>query len=246
MRRHQAIIFDWGNTLVDYPLRTRGEQIGFLRKFLLERVDQLNGLLRDDVRAEFPQQDWLDHFNGEGGSLVVRPFGSRFGAALRPTVPPSMLDDLERQLCDAIFASSQIIEGAPAILAAAHRAGLRVGILSNTPWGTSPRHWRAHLTGHAFVSDCCDSLVFCGDIGYRKPHQAVFEHCMRTLQTVPEKTAMVGDSLTSDVLGSLRCGLTAVWLNRHREPIADHQALNGPGRHVTVERLEQIAEALEF
>jgi HAD superfamily hydrolase (TIGR01662 family) len=238
MRRYDAIVFDWGNTIVDYPLRTAPEQIAFLRKFLLDRKDRLADLVRDGVHAGLPDQDWLEHFNNEGAGSIVRPFGDRLRTLLRDTVPPAIIEDLELQLCSDIFAASRVVDGAPEILAAARRAGYRVCILSNTPWGTSPSHWRSHVADHAFARESCDAVIFCGDVGYRKPHQAIFQHCMRTLRTVPEKTVMVGDSLTSDVLGAQRCGLSGVWLNRHRD--------QNPDRHVAVERLEQLADLLGF
>jgi FMN phosphatase YigB (HAD superfamily) len=236
MQRFDAVIFDWGDTIVDYPLRTEPEQIAFLSAFMLGNAGRLEGFLREDAPACFRDYARLEAFNNENETLLFRPFGSRVGTWLRDTVPISVIEDLERRLCGDIFAAGRVVEGAPELLAAARRAGLRVGILSNTPWGTSPAYWRDHVVGHAFARDACDAVVFCGDVGYRKPHRSTFQHSAERLGVSPEKTVMVGNSLTSDIIGARQCGLSAVWLNRDRA--------QNPDRHTAVERLEHVAEFL--
>jgi FMN phosphatase YigB (HAD superfamily) len=238
MKRFDAVIFDWGDTIVDYPLRTAPQQIAFLRNFLLDNAGWLEQYLRDDIAARFRDQDWLEAFNNERDSFVVRPFVERMRSLLRDPMEASPVVHLERRLCSDIFAASRVVEGAPELLAAARRAGLRVGILSNTPWGTSPAYWRDHVAGHTFARDACDAVIFCGDVGYRKPHRSTFQHSADRLGVSPEKTVMVGNSLTSDVIGAQQCGLSAVWLNRDG-------ALNLVG-HLAAERLEQVAEILGF
>ena len=57
------------------------------------------------------------------------------------------------------------------------------------------------------------------DIGYNKPSRDYFEACFRQIPDFcPERAIMVGDSLTSDILGGLRAGLRTCWLNPARLP----------------------------
>jgi FMN phosphatase YigB (HAD superfamily) len=236
MRRFDAVIFDWGNTIVDYPLRTTPEQIGFLQAFLLDSAPWLQDVAKVDIRSAAGDRDRLAAFNRENDSLEVRKFSERLRALTGGTAPAGVAAMLEDRLCRRIFETASVIEGAPLLLAAARRAGLRICILSNAPWGTSPVYWREEVARHAFARDVCDAVVFCGDVGYRKPHRTVFEHCVGLLGTAPQTTAMVGDSLTSDVIGAEKCGHFAVWLDRDRRP--------NPHGHASVERLEQVADVL--
>jgi putative hydrolase of the HAD superfamily len=56
-----------------------------------------------------------------------------------------------------------------------------------------------------------DAIVTSGDVGYLKPHPAVFEAALRALGGVPPReAAMVGDHLANDVLGAKRLGLRGI------------------------------------
>lgn len=52
------------------------------------------------------------------------------------------------------------------------------------------------------------------DIGYGKPQREIFLHALDNLDVAADEAAYVGDSLSWDVLGANRAGLTSVWLNR--------------------------------
>ncbi|MDP2950561.1 MAG: HAD-IA family hydrolase [Chloroflexota bacterium] len=49
------------------------------------------------------------------------------------------------------------------------------------------------------------------DVGYMKPHPAIFHHALEALGVAPEETMMVGDSLRADVGGAKALGMTAAW-----------------------------------
>ncbi len=50
--------------------------------------------------------------------------------------------------------------------------------------------------------------------GYHKPQREYFDYCFAHMERFdPEKTLMVGDSLTSDILGGLNAGIKTCWFN---------------------------------
>lgn len=55
------------------------------------------------------------------------------------------------------------------------------------------------------------------DIGYLKPHAAIYQNALEKLGVAAEESVMVGDNLRADVEGSKALGMTAVW----RRPAAD-------------------------
>lgn len=59
-----------------------------------------------------------------------------------------------------------------------------------------------------------DHIVVSGAFGEGKPAKALFEHVLGLLQLEPKETLMVGDKLTTDVLGAGRAGITSLWMNR--------------------------------
>lgn len=57
------------------------------------------------------------------------------------------------------------------------------------------------------------------EVGYHKPSRAYFEECFAQIPGFEaEKAIMVGDSLTSDILGGLRSGLKTCWVNPGHAP----------------------------
>lgn len=59
-----------------------------------------------------------------------------------------------------------------------------------------------------------DHVVISGSFGRGKPDKTIFEHALGLLEITPEQGIMVGDKLTTDILGGLSTGLTTVWINR--------------------------------
>lgn len=57
------------------------------------------------------------------------------------------------------------------------------------------------------------------EIGYNKPAKAYFDACFSRIPDFdPAKCLMVGDSLTSDILGGINAGIKTVWVNPGHAP----------------------------
>lgn len=55
------------------------------------------------------------------------------------------------------------------------------------------------------------------DIGFNKPSREFFEQCFdKILDFEKESTVIVGDSLTSDILGGINAGIKTIWFNPER------------------------------
>ncbi|UQZ37159.1 haloacid dehalogenase [Paenibacillus sp. PK3_47] len=59
-----------------------------------------------------------------------------------------------------------------------------------------------------------DHIVISGSFGKGKPDKEIFQHALSLLDISPEQGMMVGDKLTTDILGGRTTGLTTVWINR--------------------------------
>ena len=61
------------------------------------------------------------------------------------------------------------------------------------------------------------------DIGYNKPSREYFDGCFRQIPDFDaSKALMVGDSLTSDILGGINAGLRTCWVNPRGIAAPDH------------------------
>ncbi|MDB5083164.1 MAG: phosphatase-like protein, partial [Bacilli bacterium] len=60
---------------------------------------------------------------------------------------------------------------------------------------------------------------------------AFFQHAVDLLALRPDEAVMVGDKLTTDILGANRAGIRSIWINRHEmmrsdEIVPDYEISN--------------------
>jgi len=86
--------------------------------------------------------------------------------------------------------------------------GFRLGIVTNRAFG-----------GERFRQDLrelgldigWDSVSVSVEVGFLKPHAALFEHALAALGIAPSDALMVGNSLLEDVAGAHALGVAAAW-----------------------------------
>lgn len=79
----------------------------------------------------------------------------------------------------------------------------------------SPDLQKEKLSGVPELAPYFDHIVISGDFGEGKPAASIFRHALERLAIQPEHGIMVGDKLTTDILGANTIGMTSVWINRH-------------------------------
>ena len=86
-----------------------------------------------------------------------------------------------------------------------------------------------------------EAVFISQELGFNKPAKEFFDACFARIPDFdPEKAVMVGDSLTSDILGGKNAGITTVWVNPerrlpHPEIVPDYE----------IESLAQLEALLE-
>lgn len=79
----------------------------------------------------------------------------------------------------------------------------------------APDLQREKIAGVQDLESYFDHIVISGVHGEGKPAESIFRHAMKLLEIEPEEGLMVGDKLTTDILGSNRVGMPNVWINHH-------------------------------
>jgi HAD superfamily hydrolase (TIGR01662 family) len=122
---------------------------------------------------------------------------------------------------------------------AAH--GIALGLVTNASVPMRLRDRELEAVGLlTYFSECRFAAV---DVGYIKPHPAIFEHALNCLSIDPAEAVFVGDNPEADIAGAQRVGMRAV-LRRigHRAP----EPVNGDIRpDGTVDTLEQLLPLLD-
>ncbi len=89
-----------------------------------------------------------------------------------------------------------------------HRAGLKIGLISNTQRCLSS--FERHFELEGLFSVALSSF----EHGYMKPHRSIFDAALKATGARPAEAVMVGDSYPHDIEGALRAGMRAVLVCR--------------------------------
>jgi HAD superfamily hydrolase (TIGR01509 family) len=101
-----------------------------------------------------------------------------------------------------------LLPGAPELLRAVRRAGLRSVVLSNSYWRSNAAYQRDFQD--LGVAAEVDAYVSSLDVGFRKPHRAMFEAGLRAAGVPAERCAMVGNSEENDVRPARALGMRTI------------------------------------
>jgi putative hydrolase of the HAD superfamily len=228
-RLYDAVLFDLGNTLVSYYKTADFDPI--LRASIAAIGTVLGQHGRPiDIEATYAVAKTLNRENVDGR---VWPLGERLSTlAGEPTgvLAEPLMNELVDAFLGPIFSTAMVDPDAAALLLRLRADGLKTAIVSNTPWGSPSSRWRVELNRLGLL-DCVDEVVFCVDVGWRKPAPQPFERAMSLLRTSPERTAFVGDDVRWDVLGAKSVGI---------EPILITNASPGEAGLKTIRKLTEL------
>jgi len=212
MPQLQAALFDLGDTLVqckdDWPhLQARAlslchevlsaEHCGISTEALLgvaeKALSRRAGELTAANRA-FPAHERV--------TIVLRTLG------IEPR--PELVHQLVMRLYQPISECSRALPDARDVLGQLKTAGLRLGLISNTPWDV-PGDFVGRDLERLGLLEHFDRLVY-SDCGYRKPHPEIFRRALDALDVEASQAIMVGDSLVEDIAGAAALGIRTLWL----------------------------------
>ena len=237
----RAVLFDLGNTLVSYY-----QPADFMP--ILQRSLQACLLTLGDTPLSREAQTELVHqaleLNQERTDLAVWPLEERLRVLFRHYMPSAALDTtcverLTEAFLQPIFATARVSKDTLPVLMALKRRGVKTAIVSNAPWGSSGRAWRTELARHGLLA-AVDTVVFCRDVGWRKPHPSPFRRALEVLGASAKEAAFVGDDPMWDIEGADGAGLLPILLGvrpKHRIPARTVIASSLPD---VVSRIDQL------
>ncbi|MDO8389208.1 MAG: HAD family hydrolase [Actinomycetota bacterium] len=196
----RAVLFDFGNTLFAHaplPETIRTEAAALGRPVTTEWAR----LLADRIQHEAHTAEELTH---------PRDLDAAVWAARWPVlyaVADDEVPGLGAALYRSMHAAHEWVPYAAAAhtLAALQRAGVPVGIVSNTGWDVRS------VFAHHGMDEGVRSFVLSFEAGAVKPAVEIFELACQRVGSAPGETLMVGDDPVADA-GAVRAGLTTLLL----------------------------------
>lgn len=207
--RYEVIFFDADNTLFDYD-RAEGEA--------LERTFLHYGIpVTPDMRALYRRINKKAWEEFEKGALTLKRLRSerfrRLFEELGLSHPP---EEVSTFYLDRLSEGSHLIENALPVLQQV-AAVCTCCVVTNGIAEVQRRRFAASP-----VLDYVKGVVISEEVGSQKPDAGIYEAAMDLCGRPPkERVLMVGDSLTSDILGGIRFGIDTCWYNPSGKTAAD-------------------------
>jgi len=217
----RAVLFD-----VDFTLARPGPELG---PEGYVRAGARHGLTLDPSRYEVGRQAALAalerHPELEHDDEIWFTFTERIVRGMGGSPPASHDCAVEITRGWERHENFELYEDVMPVLDELRRAGLKIGLVSN-----SARDVHAFARHHALEIDAGISSFHHGKT---KPHASIFRAVLDLLEVSPPEAAMVGDTIEADIDGALALGMQAVLVDRldqhpEYEPrIEDLRALPG-------------------
>lgn len=240
----QAILFDLGDTIIDFgvgraeaePLFRRGAKLTYEH---LVASGRSMGTFKRYFRA---------HYRCMQRAYVwskIRRRDFSYGSVLRKVAGRLKLHVSEHEFQELawlwyqpILQASHIDAGVRGMLEQLRSAGTKLAIVSNT---VVPGHCLDRHLEQEGLLEFFPIRVYSSDTRYRKPHPRIFQIALEKVGAKPERTVFVGDLLQTDIVGARRSGMKTIW-----KP-ARHAKHAHPGKHkpdLIIRRITQLPEVL--
>lgn len=200
--KYDTLFFDLDNTLLDFSSSERTA---------IRRVLEMNGIAATDETAalysDINRRYWEAFERGEIPREAI--FTGRFEELVKRLGVSADPKKLSADYFVCLSEGHDVIAGAREILEWARAEGIRIYATTN---GVAKTQYKR-------ISDSGLERFFNGvfiseEIGAKKPEKRFFEYVMaRVPNCNKNRVLVIGDSLSSDILGGINSGLSSCWYN---------------------------------
>ncbi|MDZ7728450.1 MAG: HAD family hydrolase [Dehalococcoidia bacterium] len=210
MARTRALLLDLGDTLFRLDPMPADIEARVARVLAHSGADGLDaaalvGAIQERLAANTTLQELdIEH--------IARDLLRKFDAA------PSLAPHVARTFHLADLFRFDAAPSLAATLAGFRDRGVKLIAVSNT--STSSRLLRAYLDAIG-VLRLFDATVFSLELGWKKPHPAIYHAALEAAGVAPDEAIFVGDRVREDVGGPLAEGIPAVLSHQYRQEPVD-------------------------
>ena len=196
--RYKAIFIDIDDTLLDYIPCCREAFEAALPEHpeYFDLFFQISGRLFSEAKHGL-------HTVAEVMELYPQEFIATIG------YPASAVDPFKHAFRAAWGKTHTLVPGARELLETLQSKGYRLFAASN-----SFGHLQRSRLQHAGILPFFEDTYISMDIGYDKPDIRFYQKALRRCGLQPHEVLMIGDSMTTDILGAQAAGLDALFFDR--------------------------------
>ena len=200
--RFKTLLFDIDDTLLDFDAN---ENQALARLFASLGIE-----LTPQVKAEykaFNQSLWKKLELGQisRDELMAHRFATFFKEHFNLNVG----NELNKRYLGYLAEGHQEISGAKQLLQNLQLAGHELYVVTN-----GVKFVQEKRIADAKLRPYFKNIYISEEIGYQKPARQFFKHVFADIGKVDlDKTAIIGDSLSSDIKGAVNSGISSIWFN---------------------------------
>lgn len=224
----KAILFDMDDTLIDWSQREwntyRQDHLELVYNYVNADVHPLAA--PDDFYETVSQlfnEAWTAGYQGSRAPHV----GSIMAQALQNMGVPADRIDHDAMLkaynwgpVKGVVVFPDALEVLPIISA----ANIKTAIVTNS---AQPMWMRdIELRAYGLLDHFIDCRLSAADVGYLKPHRAIFEAALNCLNVQPDEAIFVGDNPEADIAGAQSMGMRAVLRIIPSRKVTDREILD--------------------
>ena len=209
---YKAVFFDLGGTLIEYENHdwaTLGKMgLAAVHPFLKNLYPQLP---QPDLFA----QTFYRHLRELLDQREIHAEISLYDAVdiILRKMSLDVSDGLAHQFVDIYYKpvteQISVIAGANELLQTLKRAGLKIGLISNTIF---PEKFHLQELADFGLRKYFDFTIFSSSVGMRKPAGGIFKMALGLAGGSPAETIFIGDRFDADIAGAKNAGIAAVWI----------------------------------
>lgn len=200
--KKRFLLFDVDRTLLDFK---KSEQIA-----LKKSLEDFSFSYSQEIRARYEEINhfyWGEFEKGKMEKATI--LSARFDDLFREFGFSGDAVEFDRYYRNELSKIAELIDGADKLLIRLKEKGYQIYYVTN---GTREVQWpRLKKSG---LEQLADGIFISEEIGFQKPEKAYFDIVFSNIPHFQkEEAVMIGDSLTSDILGGVNTGLDTVWYN---------------------------------
>jgi putative hydrolase of the HAD superfamily len=237
--RIKAVIFDYGNTLIEFSAKQVVVQNEAILKLLNAWYgpcdeEKFTSIRKRQIIAPYMTQDFIENNRRQ---ICIELIEELYGRS--PT------EDRIDQILEAkyeIFLASILLPDFVIPVLKRLKQRYRLAFISNYPCTKSITESLKKLD----LDDYFESIVVSGTLGVVKPHPDIFRKSLEELDLEPEECVYVGDNWLADIQGAKRIGMQAVHTTQYvsYEKFEPYEGDFNPDGKIT--HLEQLPDILLY
>lgn len=202
MKKYSILLFDADGTLFDYAKAEESALFKTLADFRIDTDKNLVQTMYSKINSEF----WTDFEKGKISAQKLRT--ARFEKLFLTLGYQVDCNHFSDCYLNNLSMGSYLIKNAEKLVTHLH-GKYKLGLITNGFKEVQRKRFDASAI-HSYF----ETIIISEEVGSRKPEKEIFDAAMKSFPNGDKGTVMIiGDSLSSDILGGNRYGIDTCWFN---------------------------------